>query len=139
MRCGAAIFTICAMIDRGLSCIQLFEVYVNNHKTIEECRVTFIYSMITNVTSLVFIFLQSFFIFKYANIIVNYGKNSGMIGLMHVLCTNFCVCIRTIVYETMAEIRHQKEHEAHRNFKRFLFFSPKNINPYYSSYNELNN
>ena len=114
MRCGAAIFSICTMIDRCLSLIQMVEVYANNHQTIIECRITFICSMVSKVLSLLFIFLQSFFIFKYANIIINYGKNAASIGLMHLAVTNFCVSFRTIVHETIAEIRHHKEHKNSR-------------------------
>lgn len=111
MRCGAAIFSICTMIDRCLSLIQMIEVYANNHQTINECRITFISSMVSKILSLLFIFLQSFFIFKYANIVINYGKNAATIGLMHLAVTNFCVSFRTIVHETIAEIRHHNEHK----------------------------
>ena len=110
MRVGTAIFSICAMIDRCLSLIQMLEAYFNNHEAIQECKVTFIVSIIAKSSSLLFIFLQSFFIFKYANIIINYGKNSAIIGLMHIICTNFCVFLRTVVHETVAEIRHHKQH-----------------------------
>ncbi len=98
------------MIDRCLSLIQMLEAYFNNHEAIQECKVTFIVSIIAKSSSLLFIFLQSFFIFKYANIIINYGKNSAIIGLMHIICTNFCVFLRTVVHETVAEIRHNKHH-----------------------------
>ncbi len=88
----------------------MLEAYFNNYEAIQECKVTFIVSIIAKSSSLLFIFLQSFFIFKYANIIINYGKNSAIIGLMHIICTNFCVFLRTVVHETVAEIRHHKHH-----------------------------
>ena len=113
MRCGVALFSIATMIDRCLTLIQIYEVYTNNQHSIQECYISFICSMISNTLSLIFIFLQSFFIFKYANIVINYGKNVSVIGLMHLLSTNFCVCLRTIILETITEIRH------HSKLKKF--------------------
>ena len=113
MRCGVALFSIATMIDRCLTLIQIYEVYTNNQHSIQECYISFICSMISNTLSLIFIFLQSFFIFKYANIVINYGKNASVIGLMHLLSTNFCVCLRTIILETITEIRH------HSKLKKF--------------------
>jgi hypothetical protein len=106
MRMGVALFSVATMIDRCLTLIQIFEVYTNNQHSIQDCYISFICSMISNTLSLIFIFLQSFFIFKYANIVINYGKNVSVIGLMHLLSTNFCVCLRTIIHETITEIRH---------------------------------
>lgn len=114
MRCGVAMFSIATMIDRCLSLVQIYEVYANNNDAIKECWLSFACSSISNILSLIFIFLQSFFIFKYANIIINYGKNASVIGLMHIISTNFCVCLRTIIHETVSEIRHYsvKSHES---------------------------
>ena len=112
MRCGVALFSIATMIDRCLTLIQIYEVYTNNQHSIQECYISFICSMISNTLSLIFIFLQSFFIFKYANIVINYGKNVSVIGLMHLLSTNFCVCLRTIILETITEIRHHSKLKA---------------------------
>ena len=109
MRCGVAIFSVCAMIDRCLNLIQMIEIYNNKHETLHECRITFVVSMVAKLTSLLFIFLQTFFIFKYANIIINHGKNASLIGLMHIICTNLCVTFRTIIHETVTEIRHHNK------------------------------
>lgn len=106
MRVGTGIFAMCAMIDRFLSLIQMIEVYFNEPQLIKGCHATFAVTMISKIISILFIFTQSFFIFKYANIIINYGKNSAVVGLMHIVVTNFCVFFRTVVYETVAEIRH---------------------------------
>lgn len=108
MRVGTAIFAVCALIDRSLSLIQIFESYFEDHYAMlsAECRLTFYLSTIKIVCSFLFIFMQTFFIFKYANIVINYGKNSAVIGLMHIMCTNFCVFVRTVILETVAEIRH---------------------------------
>ena len=108
MRCGTAIFSVCAMIDQCLSLIQMLEVYNNKHDVLNECKITFTVSMFSRMLGFVFTFAQSFFIFKYANIIINYGKNASCLGLVHIVCTNFCVSLRTIVHETVSEIRHHK-------------------------------
>ena len=108
MRVGTAIFAMCSLIDRSLSLIQMFESYFDNQYSAltPECRLTFFLSTVKIVCSFVFIFMQTFFIFKYANIVINYGKNSAVIGLMHIMCTNFVVFIRTVILETVSEIRH---------------------------------
>ena len=112
---GTAIFAMCTMIDRCLSLIQMLETYINNPGVLEGCRITFVVSIVAKICAIIFIFAQSFFIFKYANIIINYGKNSAVIGLMHIVCTNFCVFFRTVVFETVAEIRHHNGHVASKS------------------------
>jgi hypothetical protein len=114
MRVGVAVFSICAMIDRSLSVIQMIETYVNNHSVIEDCELIFIFSIISKITNLLFIFLQTFFIFKYANIVINFGKNSAVLGMVHIVSTNFCIFIRTIVQETVVEIRHHHHFLSHK-------------------------
>ena len=66
MRCGVAMFSICAMIDRCLSLIQMAEIFVNKRDALQECYITFSVSMLAKLSSFLFIFLQTFFIFKYA-------------------------------------------------------------------------
>ena len=112
MRCGTAIFSICFMIETCLSLIQMLEAYMNNHSIIEECRETFVITVVSKIFCISFVFFQTFFIFKYANIIINYGKNSACISLMHLVVTNVCVSLRAIVFETVSEIGHHNEHLA---------------------------
>ena len=128
MRCGTAIFSMCAMIDRCLSLIQMFEAYLNNHDVLQDCKVTFLVSLTSTMLSLIFIFIQSFFIFKYANIIINYGRNMSLIGLIHIVCTNFCVSFRTIVHETVSEIRH------HKHFQSLSLTTIKPLNGKFNSF-----
>jgi hypothetical protein len=117
MRVGTAIFSIIAMVDRSLALVQMTEAYTNNHHKLTGCRITFIITYISIIASLVFIFMQSFFIFKFANIVINYGRNSAVIGLIHLVVTNLIVCFRTIIHETMAEIR---EHDHHKEISKVL-------------------
>ena len=39
MRVGTALFSICAMMDRCLSLVQMFEAYANNHEAILKCKI----------------------------------------------------------------------------------------------------
>lgn len=137
MRCGVAIFSICTMIDRALRIIQMCEISINDRQVISECQFTFIVTMISRIASLLFIFVQTFFIFKYANIIINYGKNVSLFGIMHIIVTNLCATIRTIVYETMTEIRHHYFSTNHK--KRDLSGGKFNIfkNHYLTQINSL--
>lgn len=96
---------MCALIDRCLNLVQMAEVYINENNILENSQVTFMVTMASFITSIVFIFLQSFFIFKYANIIINYGKNASVLGIMQIVSTNFCITLRTVVHETVNEIR----------------------------------
>jgi hypothetical protein len=123
MRVGTALFSLCAMMDRCLSLLQMFEAYINNHEAILNCKITFFVTILAKILSLLFIFLQSFFIFKYANIIINYGKNTAMLGLMHLICTNFSVFLRALVHETVTEIKHYNTKfilDHHGSEKKFL-------------------
>ncbi len=132
MRCGVGIFSICTMIDRCLGLVQLLEVYTNSPKSINKCPAAIVFTLLAQILSLLFIFLQSFLIFKYANIIINYCKNLAIVGLMHLVCTNFCVSFRTVVLETIAEIRHHN-HDKHlfasttTKACKFYLISSKNI------------
>lgn len=127
MRCGTAIFSICAMIDQCLSLIQLFEFYNNKYDVMQDCKITFTVTIIERMLGFLFIFLQSFFIFKYANIIINYGKNMSRIGLMHIVVTNFCVSVRTVIHETVSEIRHHNHAQSHANIDHnFSSLHPSN-------------
>ena len=61
MRCGTAIFSICAMIDQCLSLIQLIDLYNNKHDALKDCKANFTVSIIEKIFSFIFIFLQAFF------------------------------------------------------------------------------
>jgi len=105
MRVGTAIFSVCALISTGLKLVQMVDIYFNNYGLVVECKLTFILTLVSKTLSILFIFIQSFFIFKYANIVIHYGKNTAIIGLMHIICTNFAVFTKIVVAETVSEIR----------------------------------
>ena len=119
MRAGTAIFSFCALVSHIIQLIQMMETFFNNEIAISNCKTTFGITIVSKVACVLFIFFQSFFIFKYANIVLHTGKNVAIIGLMHIICTNFCLFIRTVITETVAEMNHGKQHDfaniIHRN------------------------
>ena len=106
MRVGMGIFAMCVMIDLLIGLIQNVESFLSskNSRMIQACRVTLTVSIVSKFMSVLLVYFQSFFIFKYANIVINYGKKFAVFGLMHLACTNFCVLFRTVVQETVTEI-----------------------------------
>ena len=90
----------------------MVEAYFNNHLVIESCKTTFTITICSKIFQIFFIFFQSFFIFKYANIVIHFGKNTAIIGLMHIICTNFSLFTRTVVAETVSEILEFRHHHA---------------------------
>ena len=82
MRCGTAIFSVCALISSSLRLVQMIEAFFNNYAAVSECKITFIITTVSKICCIIFIFIQSFFIFKYANIVIHFGKNTAILGLM---------------------------------------------------------
>ena len=110
MRVGLAIFTVCALISHIIHLVQMLEAYSNNKSAVFVCQVTFIITVIAKVSCVIFILVQSAFIIKYVNIVLHSTKIVSMMGFMHIMCTNFCLFVRTVIFETAAEIRHELEH-----------------------------
>ncbi len=74
MRVGIAIFSVCTLIDRCLNLVQMLEVYINASHALKDCSLGFVINTFSVITSIFFIFLQSFFIFKVRNLKVNFSK-----------------------------------------------------------------
>ena len=111
MRVGTGLLSLCTMIDTGLNLIKLTESYRQGSKLVYSCMPAFTISVISEIGAWIFTFIQCFFIFKHANIVINKGKNIASFGLCHLVCTNFCVTLRNIVQETVHEIH---THEIYR-------------------------
>ena len=113
MRVGLAVFTLCALISHIIHLIQMLEAFSNDKGAIDKCKLTFAVTVISKTSCVIFILVQSAFIFKYANIVLHSGKNVAIIGLMHIICTNFCLFARTVIAETAAEINHEIHEYSH--------------------------
>jgi hypothetical protein len=90
----------------------MIDIYINNYEAAYQCKFTFIITLVSKTLGILFIFFQSFFIFKYANIVIDFGKSTAILGLMHVICTNFALFTKTVVAETVSEIR-ELQHAQH--------------------------
>ena len=110
MRVGLAIFTICALISHIIHLIQLLEAFFNHKGDTFTCKATFLTTIIAKVSCVIFILVQSAFILKHVNIVLHSAKIISMMGFMHIMCTNFCLFVRTVIFETIAEIRHELAH-----------------------------
>ena len=110
MRVGLAIFTICALISHIIHLIQLLEAFFNHKGDTFTCKATFFTTVIAKVSCVIFILVQSAFIIKYVNIVLHSTKIVSMMGFMHIMCTNFCLFVRTVIFEAIAEIRHELAH-----------------------------
>jgi hypothetical protein len=140
MRAGVAIFTLCALISHIIHLIQMFEAYFIDKEGIIKCKATFFITVISKVSCVLFILFQSAFIFKYANIVLHSGKNIAILGLMHIICTNFCLFIRTVIAETAAEINHEYSHESlHENIFNHSEMSLDSANKTKLHYEHLKN
>ena len=132
MRVGTGILSLCAMIDSGLNIVKYIEAYHQGSSSVFECMPSFIVYFISEICASIFTFIQCFFIFKHANIVINKGKNVASFGLCHLACTNLCITLRNIVQETVHEIH---THEMY-SFKLQNSFTPS-INSTNKKYNYM--
>jgi hypothetical protein len=116
MRVGTGILSLCAMVDSGLNLIKYIEAYRKGSSKVIECMPSFTISVISEMCALIFTFIQCFFIFKHANIVINKQKNLSSFGLCHLVCTNLCITLRNIVQETVHEIH---SHEIHNSKQKY--------------------
>ena len=64
------------------------------------------------VLYMVFVFMQMYYIFMHSRLNVNKNKILAKFGMMHVVATNACIVIRTLVKESAKEIfAYKKEDE----------------------------
>uniref|UniRef100_A0A336KNR1 CSON013446 protein n=1 Tax=Culicoides sonorensis TaxID=179676 RepID=A0A336KNR1_CULSO len=99
LRIGAIAFGVGTMIWTGLEIGKFFEIPFNS-----PCHQ--ILSGVNPLLQMIFTFLQMYFIFMNSRVILNIHrfKVVARFGLMHVVATNICVWIRTLVMETLKEI-----------------------------------
>ncbi|XP_076375678.1 proton channel otopetrin-like a isoform X6 [Megalopta genalis] len=103
LRIGAIAFGLGTMVYNGLEFGTFFEVPPTS-----PC-----YQILQGVNPLlqmIFTFMQMYFIFMNSRLNIHRFKVIARFGLMHVVATNLCVWIRTLVLESIKEItkHHQK-------------------------------
>ncbi|XP_017853073.1 proton channel OtopLc isoform X10 [Drosophila busckii] len=103
LRVGAIAFGLGAMIYIGLEFGSFFEIPFDS-----PCHHILI--GVNPLLQMIFTFMQMYFIFMNARLNIHRFKVIARFGLMHVVATNICVWIRTLVKESLLEItiHHQK-------------------------------
>ncbi|XP_048511607.1 proton channel OtopLc isoform X3 [Athalia rosae] len=97
LRIGAIAFGLGTMVYNGLEFGAFFEVPPSS-----PCYQ--ILRGINPVLQMIFTFMQMYFIFMNSRLNIHRFKVVARFGLMHVVATNLCVWIRTLVLESLKEI-----------------------------------
>ncbi|XP_011493999.1 PREDICTED: uncharacterized protein LOC105359184 [Ceratosolen solmsi marchali] len=106
LRIGAIAFGLGTMVYNGLEFGVFFEVPPTS-----PCYQ--ILQGVNPVLQMIFTFMQMYFIFMNSRLNIHRFKVVARFGLMHVVATNLCVWIRTLVLESIKEIA-----QYHRNLGR---------------------
>lgn len=69
----------------------------------------------TFVIHLVFLVLQTFFLFKYPTVKIDGSESIARFGLMQVMATNVCLWLKTLVLEIMNEFDHLEDKHCQAN------------------------
>ncbi|XP_033210631.1 proton channel OtopLc isoform X6 [Belonocnema kinseyi] len=97
LRMGAIAFGLGTMVYNGLEFGTFFEVLPTS-----PCYQ--ILKGVNPVLQMIFTFMQMYFIFMNSRLNIHRFKVIARFGLMHVVATNLCVWIRTLVLETLKDI-----------------------------------
>ncbi|XP_073996788.1 proton channel otopetrin-like a isoform X6 [Rhodnius prolixus] len=97
LRVGAIAFGLATMIYNGLEFGAFFEIPFNS-----PCYQ--ILRGVNPVLQMIFTFMQMYFIFMNSRLNIHRFKVVARFGLMHIVATNLCVWIRTLVLESLKEI-----------------------------------
>nr|XP_045590528.1 proton channel OtopLc-like isoform X5 [Procambarus clarkii] len=107
LRIGAIAFGLGTMIYNGLEFGVFFEIPITS-----PC-----YQILRGVNpllQLVFTFMQMYFIFMNARLNIHKFKFLARFGLMHIVATNLCVWVRTLVRESLKEINEFRVTQGHK-------------------------
>ncbi|KAL1116292.1 hypothetical protein AAG570_005787 [Ranatra chinensis] len=97
LRVGAIAFGLATMIYNGLEFGAFFEIPFNS-----PCYQ--VLRGVNPVLQMIFTFMQMYFIFMNSRLNIHRFKVIARFGLMHIVATNLCVWIRTLVLESLKEI-----------------------------------
>ena len=102
MRLGAIGFGLGTLIYAGLE-------FVNSFETPYHCNSWNILSAVNPVLQMIFTFMQMYYIFMHSRLNINKNKIIAKFGLMHLIATNGCIWINSLVKESMNEILESSE------------------------------
>lgn len=97
LRIGAIVFGLGTMVYNGLEFGAFFEIPPTS-----PCYQ--ILHGVNPILQMVFTFMQMYFVFMNARLNIHRFKVIARFGLMHVVATNICVWVRTLVFESLKEI-----------------------------------
>ncbi|KAI3381729.1 hypothetical protein SNEBB_008105 [Seison nebaliae] len=100
MRIGCGIFAMITIMKHAVSIAYLIDEHAWTYHEIS-----------FHASYIVFAFLQFFFLFRSANIIIFRFSSLAFLGLMHVIVTNFCYWTSVIFHELRNELSHQSNHK----------------------------
>ncbi|XP_034246098.1 proton channel OtopLc isoform X4 [Thrips palmi] len=98
LRVGAIAFGLGTMIYTGLEFGTFFETPMSSTKCYNILR------GLNPLLQMVFTFMQMYFIFMNSRLNIHRFKVIARFGLMHIVATNICVWIRTLMLESIKEI-----------------------------------
>ena len=102
LRIGAIAFGLGTLIYTGLEFVHFFEIPYG-------CNAWHILSGINPVLHMIFTFMQMYYLFMHSRLNINKNKIIAKFGLMHLIATNCCIWMRTLVKESVREITESKE------------------------------
>ena len=102
MRLGAIGFGLGTLIYAGLE-------FVNSFETPYHCSGWNVLSAANPVLQMIFTFMQMYYIFMHSRLNINKNKIIAKFGLMHLIATNGCIWINSLVKESMNEILESSE------------------------------
>jgi len=102
LRIGAMAFGLGTLIYTGLEFVHFFEIKPS-------CPNYHILLGVNPVLHMLFTFMQMYYLFMHARMNIQKNKIIAKFGLMHLLATNCCIWIRTLVRESMREIVESEE------------------------------
>eukprot|EP00094_Tigriopus_californicus_P010477 TCALIF_10106-PA protein Name:"Similar to Otop2 Otopetrin-2 (Mus musculus)" AED:0.10 eAED:0.10 QI:20/0.5/0.22/1/0.37/0.22/9/0/754 len=104
LRLGAIVFGLGTLIYTGLEFLVFFEVP-------SSCPSWSVLLGINPILYMVFVFIQMYFVFMHARLNINRNKIVAKFGMMHLVATNTCMVIRTLVKESVKELQYRVESE----------------------------
>ena len=102
MRLGAIGFGLGTLIYAGLEFVHFFE-------TPFHCNNWDVMSAVNPVLQMIFTFMQMYYLFMHCKLNINKNKIIAKFGLMHLIATNGCIWINTLMKESMNEILESDE------------------------------
>uniref|UniRef100_T1JKK5 Uncharacterized protein n=1 Tax=Strigamia maritima TaxID=126957 RepID=T1JKK5_STRMM len=104
LKIGAAAFCFGHLIHEGLLLSRQI-IYLTSNEDFYRLTCFRLFTIITDIIHPIFSFYQLFIIFKYSNVVINRFREVARFALMHIIATNLCFWVHTIIRETSESIQ----------------------------------